>query len=76
MAPTDQDRQGVTGVHDPRGTGGVVDPNDLSGHEVAVICEPAQCLVREAGLLGKSDAAAASVPQCPNKHGREYGRVH
>ena len=36
-ALTDQDRQGMSGVHDSCGTGGVVDPHDLPGHEVFII---------------------------------------
>ena len=37
MAVTDQDRQGMAGVDDPCDTGGMIDPYDLPGHEVAII---------------------------------------
>ena len=36
MAVTDQDRQGMAGVHDSCDTRGMIDPYDLPGHEVAI----------------------------------------
>ena len=35
-----QDRRGMSGVHDSCDTGGMVDPYDLPGHKVAIIGEP------------------------------------
>ena len=35
----DQDRRGMSGVHDSCDTGGMVEPYDLPGHEVAIIGE-------------------------------------
>ena len=36
----DQDRRGMSGVHDSRDTGRMVDPYDLPGHKVAFIGKP------------------------------------
>ena len=52
----------MPGVHDPCGSGEMIDPHDLSGHEVAIIRESAECRVGQVGLFREIDATAASVP--------------
>ena len=61
VAVADQDRRGMAGVHDPCDAGGMIDPHDLPGHEVAFLRKPAQRLIGQPCLLRQVDAATAEV---------------